>query len=147
MAFFLVGLRAACAGSGLSGIWALNRAKSNFGKVMASAQLVVRIERTGSRVATWRITTDSDGQHVSYRDYAPPGKQRSRIAAADSKPVTIALPAESTGATKITERWQVSEAGRLIIYGSIAGGPRTVDQLLVLEPSTGVQETNPTTSG
>ena len=145
MAIFLLGLCPGYAASDLGGIWTLNRAKSDFGKAPAPAQMVIRIEQTGSRLAVCRITTDLAGRHMVYREYTLEGKRGPLINVADWRPVTIVLPMESTGGTRVTERWQVSRAGRLTIYRSIAGGPRTVHQRLALEPATGVQGTNPPT--
>jgi hypothetical protein len=134
VAIFLLAPSPGYPASNLSGIWTLNHTKSNFGKVIAPEQFVVRMERTDGRLATWRITTDPDGQHLVYRVYALEGKQRSTYA-------SIVFPTESTGGTRTSERWQVSK-GRLIVRRSIITGARTVHQRLVLDPSTGVQGTN-----
>jgi hypothetical protein len=138
----ILGLCPAYAASSLNGAWTLNHGKSKFGPVIAPEQFVVRLERDGSRLATWRITTDPDGQHLVYREYTLEGKTRSPVELARSTPVSIVFPKELTGRTKIEERWQVSRAGKLIIHRSITAGPRTVHQRLVLEPSTQVQGTN-----
>lgn len=143
--FFVVFLLSLCPGyaaSGLSGVWSLNRAKSDFGQANAPTQVVVRMEQTGSHLATWQVTSDLHGQHLVYREYTLEGKRRPVTTVANSKPVTIVLPMESTGAARVTERWQLSRAGTLIIRRSITGGPGTVHQRLVLEPSTGVHGTN-----
>jgi hypothetical protein len=139
---FLLGLSPGYAAADLNGVWTLNRAKSDFGKVIAPAQVVVRMEQTGRRLATWRVTSDLHGQHLVYREYTLAAKRRSLAVVANWKPVTIVLPMESTGVVRTFERWQVSKAGRLIIRRSIATGPRIVHQRLVLEPSTDVQATN-----
>jgi hypothetical protein len=139
-AIILLGLCPAYSASGLTGVWTLNRSKSKFGRVTAPEQVVVRMERDGSRLATWRITSDPDGQHLVYREYELEGKRRALVT--DSKPVSIVLPMESTGGKRINERWRVSK-GRLIIHRSIAMGRQTIHQRLLLEPSTGVQGTNP----
>jgi hypothetical protein len=127
--------------SDLSGIWTLNRTKSNSGKVITPEQFVVRMERSGSSLATWRITTDPDGQHLVYREYTLEGKQQSSVDVTRSTHASVVFPTELTRGTRTRERWQISR-GRLIIHRSIITGPRTVHQRLVLDPSTQVQGTN-----
>jgi len=141
VAILLVGLSPAYPASNLSGIWTLNTAKSNFGTMIPPEQLVVRLERTGSRLATWRFTTDPGGQHLAYREYTLEGKRRPSLVLARLTPVSIVFPKESAGATSVGEKWRVSKK-RLVIQRSITAGPRTVRQRLVLEPSTSVQGTN-----
>jgi hypothetical protein len=138
-------LQAQCPGYAapeLSGVWTLNRAKSDFGTVIAPEQFVVRMERTGNRLAAWRITIDPEGKkHLAYREYTIEGKGRSSVDLVRSTRVSIEFPREATRGTKTDERWQVSKR-RLIIHRSITAGPRKIHQRLVLDPATRVQGTN-----
>lgn len=129
---FLLNLCPGYPASTLSGIWILNRAKSSFG-MNAPEQVVVRMERTGSRLTAFRITTDLDGQHLDYREYRLDGKQQSSMDAARSTLAGFVFPIETAGGTRIDERWQISRAGRLIIHRSITDGARTVHQRLVFD--------------
>jgi hypothetical protein len=140
VAVCFLALCSGCPTSSLSGVWTLNQAKSDFGMVIAPEQLVVRLERTGGRLAMWRITTDLEGQHFVYREYSLDGNQQPLVDVARSTSSGIVFPIESNTGTRIDERWQVSKVGRLIIHRSIPDGPRTVHQRLVLDPSTRVVE-------
>jgi len=126
----------------LSGVWTLNRAKSDFGTVIAPEQFVVRMERTGNRLAAWRIIIDPEGKRLAYREYTIEGKGRSWLDLVRStRGVSVEFPREATRGTKTDERWQVSKR-RLIIHRSITAGPRKIHQRLVLDPATQVQGTN-----
>jgi hypothetical protein len=140
-AIILSAFRPGYGASDLAGVWTLNRAESKFGTAVAPEQVVVRMERTGSRLVTCKITTDSEGKHLVYREYTIEGKGRSSVDLVRSKTVSIEFPRESIRGTKISERWQVSKR-RLIIRRSITAGPRKIHLRLVLDPATQVHGTH-----
>ena len=138
---FLLALCPGHAEPTVSGVWTLNPAKSRFGPTIAPQQFVLRLERTGSHLATWRVTTSRDGKHLVYREYTLQGERRSLTTLTRSRTFSILFPAESTGDARSRELWQVS-AKRLVIRRSVNDGQRTVRQRLVLEPSKSGPETS-----
>ena len=127
--------------SALSGVWALNAAKSSLGPFVAPKQFLLRLERVGSRLATWRVTSGPDGSHLVYREYTLEGEHRSLTTLTRSRTVSILFPVGSTGEAQAKEFWRVSPK-RLVIRRSVNDGPRTFHQKLVFEPSKPGPETS-----
>jgi hypothetical protein len=120
--------------SGLTGTWALNLEKSEFG-LATPKQVVVHLSQTGSHLAICRVTTDSQGKHVSFWEY---NLTRDEVVRAMREPVVLRM--VSIPGTPTDEEWRLISSGELIITRSVLDGSRTVDQRLVLKPSTGLVE-------
>jgi hypothetical protein len=63
--FVLTGWPAAV--TNLTGTWALDRTRSDFGGTDAPSHYALQIEQSGSRVAISVFTDDTDGRRVTYR--------------------------------------------------------------------------------
>ena len=106
----------------LTGTWALERVKSDFGKADAPSQFVVQVEQTGSHLAATIFTADADGQQVSYREC--------RIEPQPTGAVTCLLP------DGVDETWQVTAKDELTITRVITKKSQSVRQRLVLARAT-----------
>jgi hypothetical protein len=102
----------------LTGTWALERVKSDFGAVAAPQRFVLHLEQTANHLTV----TIFDGQRVSYREC--------RIEAPPSSALTCLLP------DGIDETWQVTAADELTITRVVSMGSRPTRQRLVLARST-----------
>lgn len=120
--------------SGLSGTWATNLEKSEF-ELASPGKLVVHLSQTASHLAVCEVTTDSKGTHVSFWEHdLTPGEamllSRERVV----------LTTTSIPGTPLNEEWRLLASGELVITRSVFDGYKTVNQQLVLKPSTDVIE-------
>jgi hypothetical protein len=118
--------------SGLSGTWAINLEKTEFG-LASPGKLVVHLSQTASHLAICEVTTDSKGKHVSFWEY-----DLTRDEAMRSPREPVVLTATLIPGTPLNEEWRLLSSGELVITRSVFDGYETVNQQLVLKPSTDV---------
>ena len=106
----------------LTGTWALQRVKSDFGSVAAPKEFVLHIEQTGNHLAATIFTADANGQRVSYREC--------RIEPQPTGALTCLLP------DGLDEAWQVTAEDELTITRLITARSQPVRQRLVLARAT-----------
>ena len=106
----------------LTGTWALERVKSDFGKADAPSQFVLQAEQTGNHLAATMFIADAGGKRVNY--------QECRIEPQPTGALTCLLP------DGVDETWQVTAADELTITRVITTESQPVRQRLVLVRAT-----------
>lgn len=106
----------------LTGTWALDRMKSDFGKADAPRQFVLQAEQTGDHLAATIFTADANGRRVNYREC--------RIEPQPTSALTCLMP------DGVDETWQVTAADELTITRVITTKSKPVRQRLVLVRAT-----------
>jgi len=128
------------AASTLSGMWVLNPEKSELGRSSVPGQIIVRSEQSGRRLTIWRITTDSWGQHLTWRKYVLDRRSAPSNEVVRSIPGGIVLRIDSAPGMKTDEEWRVMPNGDLVIMRVVTKGFETLRERLVLEPVAHVAE-------
>ncbi|HLK49638.1 MAG TPA: hypothetical protein VKT49_15955 [Bryobacteraceae bacterium] len=110
------------ANASLTGTWAMDRIRSDFGKADAPRQFVLRIEQTGNHLAATVFSADAGGRRVSFREC--------RMEPQPSGALACLLPDGGD------EQWQLTAANELTITRVITASLHPTRQRLVLERST-----------
>ena len=113
----------------LSGTWALDRLRSDFGAADAPRQLIVRVEQTDHYLGVTTLTVDDNGQRITYRECHAE-------AAHDGTRLLLCAISDSTSGD---EEWQVTPTGELAITRVVTARSHIIRQRLVLARSTLVE--------
>jgi hypothetical protein len=70
---------------------------------------------TGNHLAVWQITTDLEGQHLTYREYSLKRRDKPSKEAVRSTRGSIVLRINSIHGRRMDEEWRVTQTGGLII--------------------------------
>jgi hypothetical protein len=111
----------------LSGTWALDRVRSDFGAADAPKQFVVRVEQTGSDLAVTLFTVDFNRKRLRYLECR-----------AANQPDGVLSCVTPDGVTA-DEKWQVTGIDQLTITRVIAARSQTTRQRLVLARSSALE--------
>ena len=122
----------ATAGS-ITGTWLVNGGKSSFGTHAAPERFSVRLERTQCRLAITEVTTDADGDHLSYRVFSVNRNGLSKEVT-EFSPDTMVLRVISSHGLG-TEEWRLAKTGELHIRRELVTPSGTTQQHLVLLPT------------
>lgn len=106
----------------LSGTWALDRLRSDFGKAAAPGRFVMQLEQIGDHLAATIFTDDANGQRVSYREC--------RIEVEPGTALLCLMPSDAD------EAWHVMAGSELTITRVIATRSQPIRQRLLLVRST-----------
>ena len=130
--FVSFNIYAVSAGS-LTGTWLANGARSTFGAGAAPEKVSVRLERKPQRLIITEVTTDADGDHLSYRAFSLNRNGLSKEITRLSRDAMVLNVISAKGVD--TESWQLSRTGELHIRRELITPSGTTHQHLVLRPA------------
>lgn len=122
--------------SKLTGVWILERGKSDLG-VVTPDRLILRVEQADQGYAVWEITVTPEGRSLAYRHLSlgatPCNADFSDAVRMDSCWI-------DSGSGGDQERWRLTVTGDLVIARTARIGEHRIRQRLVLAASREVLE-------
>ena len=106
----------------LTGTWAIDRVKSDFGRAAAPKAFFLQIDQTGNYLAATVFNADANGQRVSYRECS--------IGPQPGSALLCLMP------DGVEETWQFTAADELTITRVITNKSQHIRQRLVLARAT-----------